>query len=74
MANLAAQWGVEKMIIRAEQVNRFMVFYKAWMIYDSIREAGWRIPTVLRGRGANRSDGRIQAGAGYPLFHRNAAV
>ncbi len=39
VANLAAQWGVEKMIIRAEQVNRFMVFYKAWMIYDSIREA-----------------------------------
>ncbi len=39
LANLAAQWGVEKMIIRAEQVNRFMVFYKAWMIYDAIREA-----------------------------------
>jgi hypothetical protein len=39
MANLAAQWGVDKMIIRAEQVNRFMVFYKAWMIYDAIREA-----------------------------------
>ncbi len=39
VANLAAQWGVDKMIIRAEQVNRFMVFYKAWMIYDAIREA-----------------------------------
>ncbi|MBI1388341.1 MAG: hypothetical protein GC154_07830 [bacterium] len=39
MANLAAQWGVERMIIRAEQVNRFMVFYKAWMIYDALREA-----------------------------------
>lgn len=39
VANLAAQWGVDKMIIRAEQVNRFMVFYKAWMIYDALREA-----------------------------------
>ncbi|MEW6234251.1 MAG: hypothetical protein AB1656_02590 [Candidatus Omnitrophota bacterium] len=39
VANLAAQWGVDKMIIRAEQVNRFMVFYKAWLIYDAIREA-----------------------------------
>ncbi|MFB3786846.1 MAG: hypothetical protein ACE15F_10815 [bacterium] len=39
VANLAARWGVDKMIIRAEQVNRFMVFYKAWMIYDALREA-----------------------------------
>ncbi len=39
VANLAARWGVEKMIICAEQVNRFMVFYKAWMIYECIREA-----------------------------------
>ena len=39
IANLAARWGVEHMIIHAEQVNRFMVFYKAWMIYDALREA-----------------------------------
>ncbi|MFH1740962.1 MAG: hypothetical protein ABIH23_18320 [bacterium] len=39
LANLAARWGVEKMIIRAEQVNRFMVFYKAWLIYQCIHEA-----------------------------------
>ncbi|HQP99549.1 MAG TPA: hypothetical protein PLY86_13905, partial [bacterium] len=39
VANLAARWGVEKMIIRAEQVNRFMVFYKAWLIYQCIRDA-----------------------------------
>ncbi|MBZ0258050.1 hypothetical protein K8I31_18440 [bacterium] len=44
MANLAAQWGVERMIIRAEQVNRFMVFYKAWMIYDALREARLQHP------------------------------
>ncbi|MDP8243483.1 MAG: hypothetical protein P9L94_05320 [Candidatus Hinthialibacter antarcticus] len=44
MANLAAQWGVERMIIRAEQVNRFMVFYKAWMIYDALREARQQHP------------------------------
>ncbi|MBD3268444.1 hypothetical protein GF373_17390, partial [bacterium] len=39
VANLAARWGVEHMIIHAEQVNRFMVFYKAWMIYDALRQA-----------------------------------
>ncbi len=44
IANLAAQWGVERMIIRAEQVNRFMVFYKAWMIYDALREARQQHP------------------------------
>jgi UDP-glucose/GDP-mannose dehydrogenase family protein len=44
VANLAAQWGVDKMIIRAEQVNRFMVFYKAWSIYDAIREANQNEP------------------------------
>ena len=39
IANLAADWSVEKMIINAEQVNRFMVFYKAWSIYDGLRQA-----------------------------------
>jgi hypothetical protein len=38
-ANLAAEWSVGKMIVQAEQVNRFMVFYKAWMIYDALRRA-----------------------------------
>ncbi|MBT3345805.1 MAG: hypothetical protein HN404_22600 [Gemmatimonadetes bacterium] len=39
VANLAADWGVQKMIVHAEQVNRFMVFYKAWCIYDALRVA-----------------------------------
>ena len=39
VANLAAEWSVGKMIVQAEQVNRFMVFYKAWMIYDALRRA-----------------------------------
>ena len=39
-ANLAAQWAVGKMIIGAEQVQRFMVFYKAWLIARALSEAG----------------------------------
>lgn len=52
LANLAAQWGVERMIIRAEQVNRFMVFYKAWMIYDALREAREENPLCAEERSA----------------------
>lgn len=44
IANLAADWSVEKMIINAEQVNRFMVFYKAWSIYDALRQAREKHP------------------------------
>jgi hypothetical protein len=44
IANLAADWSVEKMIINAEQVNRFMVFYKAWCIYDALRQAREKHP------------------------------
>jgi hypothetical protein len=44
IANLAADWSVEKMIINAEQVNRFMVFYKAWSIYDALRQARDKYP------------------------------
>jgi hypothetical protein len=39
-SNLAAQWAVGKMIIGGEQVQRFMVFYKAWMISRALRQAG----------------------------------
>ncbi len=48
IANLAADWGVEKMIINAEQVNRFMVFYKAWSIYDALAEARSKNPNCPR--------------------------
>ncbi len=40
LGNLAARWAVEKMIVGAEQVQRFMVFYKAWTIARCLREAG----------------------------------
>ena len=39
IANLSARWSVDKMIVSAEQVNRFMVFYKAWLIYQGMTEA-----------------------------------
>ncbi|HNT34029.1 MAG TPA: hypothetical protein PKH07_03435, partial [bacterium] len=39
LSNLAARWSVEHMIINAEQVNRFMTFYKAWLIYEALAEA-----------------------------------
>ena len=44
VANLAADWGVHKMIVQAEQVNRFMVFYKAWAIYDALSRAREKHP------------------------------
>jgi len=44
IANLAADWAVQKMIVHAEQVNRFMVFYKAWVIYDALRQAREKHP------------------------------
>lgn len=40
ISNLAAQWAVGKMIIGGEQVQRFMIFFKAWLIARALREAG----------------------------------
>lgn len=40
LSNLAAQWAVGKMIIGGEQVQRFMVFYKAWLIQRALAKAG----------------------------------
>jgi hypothetical protein len=40
LSNLAAQWAVGKMIIGGEQVQRFMIFFKAWLIARALREAG----------------------------------
>jgi len=45
-SNMAAKWGVEHMIINAEQVNRFMTFYKAWLIYQALAEARKENPNV----------------------------
>ena len=40
VSNLAAQWAVGKMIVGGEQIQRFMVFYKAWLVARALREAG----------------------------------
>jgi len=39
LANLAARWGVHKIIVGGEQVNRFMPFYKAWLTYRAVADA-----------------------------------
>ncbi|HRS94393.1 MAG TPA: hypothetical protein P5179_03895 [Candidatus Latescibacteria bacterium] len=44
--SLAARWGIHTMVAGAEHVNRFMPFYKAWLIYDTIAEARRFDPSV----------------------------
>jgi hypothetical protein len=41
-SSLAAGWGLHKMVSGAEQVNRFMVFFKTWLIRQGIMEADRR--------------------------------
>jgi hypothetical protein len=41
-ANLAARWGLHKMVTGGEQVNRFMPFFKAWLIRQALAEAARR--------------------------------
>ena len=60
VANLAADWGVQKMVVHAEQVNRFMVFYKAWCIYDALRQAREKNPA-----GPTDGEARIAVSAEY---------
>jgi len=60
IANLAADWGVHKMIVQAEQVNRFMVFYKAWAIYDALHRARDKHPACPAD-----ADARIALSAEY---------
>ncbi|MCC7263624.1 MAG: hypothetical protein IT369_13995 [Candidatus Latescibacteria bacterium] len=43
---LSARWGIHKMVAGAEHLNRFMPFYKAWLIRQGIREAARRHPRV----------------------------
>ncbi len=43
---LSARWGIHKMVAGAEHLNRFMPFYKAWLIRQGIREAARRHPQV----------------------------
>lgn len=45
-AVLSARWGIHKMVAGAEHLNRFMPFYKAWLIRSGIQEAARRHPQV----------------------------
>jgi len=42
--SLAARWGLHKMVSGGEQVNRFMPFFKVWLIHRALAEAGERHP------------------------------
>lgn len=39
LANLSANWAVRKMVVGAEQVNRFMPFYKVWLTYQAVADS-----------------------------------
>jgi len=64
VGNLAAQWAVGKMIIGGEQVQRFMVFYKAWMIARALArgQRGGRGRVVLPAEYKPVQDIRYSAG------------
>jgi hypothetical protein len=40
--SLAARWGLHKMVTGGEQVNRFMPFFKVWLIREALAEAARR--------------------------------
>ncbi|MHB9025040.1 MAG: Rossmann-fold NAD(P)-binding domain-containing protein [Armatimonadota bacterium] len=46
LSNLAARWGIHKIIVGGEQVNRFMPFYKVWLTYQAVEEAQRLNPQV----------------------------
>ncbi|MGR8935489.1 MAG: hypothetical protein ACU837_14020 [Gammaproteobacteria bacterium] len=41
-SNLAANWGLHKMVSGGEQVNRFMPFFKCWLIRQALADAARR--------------------------------
>ena len=43
-STLAAGWGLHKMVTGGEQINRFMPFFKCWLIRQGIAEAERRHP------------------------------
>lgn len=45
-SNLAAGWGLHKLVTGGEQVNRFMPFFKSWLIRQAIAEAARRHPQI----------------------------
>ena len=46
-SSLAAGWGLHKMVTGGEQVNRFMPFFKVWLIRQGIAEAARRRPDAM---------------------------
>ncbi|MDD5033874.1 MAG: hypothetical protein PHE55_03880 [Methylococcaceae bacterium] len=72
-ANLAARWGLHKMVTGGERINRFMPFFKTWLIHLALAEAARRHPGVkLRSKASvvvltaeykpDTQDGRFSAG------------
>jgi len=44
--SLAAQWGIHKMVAGGEHVNRFMPFFKTWLLRQGLSEAAHRHPDL----------------------------
>ncbi|MEE3152276.1 MAG: hypothetical protein VX300_08390, partial [Acidobacteriota bacterium] len=44
--NLAAHWGIHKMVAGGEHVNRFMPFFKSWLIRQGLAEAAQCHPNL----------------------------
>ena len=42
MTSMIAEWGIHKMVAGAEHVNRFMPFFKTWLIRQSVIESKLR--------------------------------
>ncbi|MBM4201514.1 MAG: hypothetical protein FJ189_09535, partial [Gammaproteobacteria bacterium] len=47
-ATLAARWSLHKMVTGGEQINRFMPFFKVWLIRQALAEAARRAPGSTR--------------------------
>jgi hypothetical protein len=46
MTSLAAHWGIHKMVAGGEHVNRFMPFFKTWLLRQAVAEAKRRHPEL----------------------------
>ncbi|HEY3376852.1 MAG TPA: hypothetical protein VGL77_05095, partial [Armatimonadota bacterium] len=80
LANLSARWGIHKIIVGGEQVNRFMPFYKTWLTYQAVADAKRLNPQVQIKDGAftvvltaeykpDTQDGRFSVGMRkYEIF------
>ena len=42
MTSMIAEWGIHKMVAGAEHVNRFMPFFKTWLLRQSVIESAHR--------------------------------